>query len=102
MPSVVAAARAAAELLAVIPAAPRGAGDRRGEPLPSGLWDAMAADDAQDSLRRRAQSPSPAVRSSRAPVLLNSSAIASTVVPPITASCAITIMALAMMGSTWL
>ena len=37
MPSVVAAARAAAELLAVIPAAPRGAGDRRGEPLPSGL-----------------------------------------------------------------
>ena len=34
---VVAAARAAAELLAVIPAAPRGAGDRRGEPLPSGL-----------------------------------------------------------------
>ena len=37
MPSVVTAARAAAELLAVIPAAPRGAGDRRGEPLPSGL-----------------------------------------------------------------
>ena len=37
MPSVVAAARAAAELLAVIPAAPRGAGERRGEPLPSGL-----------------------------------------------------------------
>ena len=37
MPSVVAAARAAAELLAVIPAAPRSAGDRRGEPLPSGL-----------------------------------------------------------------
>ena len=37
MPSVVAAARAAAELLAVRPAAPRGAGDRRGEPLPSGL-----------------------------------------------------------------
>ena len=35
--SVVAAGRAAAELLAVIPAAPRGAGDRRGEPLPSGL-----------------------------------------------------------------
>ena len=34
MPSVVTAARAAAELLAVIPAAPRGAGDRRGEPLP--------------------------------------------------------------------
>ena len=33
MPSVV----TAAELLAVIPAAPRGAGDRRGEPLPSGL-----------------------------------------------------------------